>query len=106
MMGLFARHAFATPVTPSGDAGTRGEDGATDPAGVEPAPGVGCVDRRLFVPHVDDPDVLVQRTVVDGHHVPTTQREDTVDSGLLQRPRSELPSMYRHDFLLTEDYQL
>ena len=42
---------------------------------------------------------LVQRTVVDGHYVPATQREDAVDSGLLERTRRKLPSMYRHDVL-------
>ena len=61
---------------------------------------------RLLVPHVDNPDVLVQRTVVDGHHVPPTQREDAIDSSPLERTRREFPSMYRHDFLLAEDYQL
>jgi hypothetical protein len=54
------------------------------------------VDCSLLVTHVDDPDALVETTVVEGHDVAAGKGEDDLDAGFLERLRRELSAMQRH----------
>ncbi len=62
-----------------GEAGTRGDQAHPGLAGVD-GPGVGHHRRGLLVPHVDQPQALVQAPVEDGRDVPSRKREDRVDA--------------------------
>ncbi len=81
---------------PVGDAGPRRDGGDADAARVAARPGVGRVDGRLLVAHVDDLDALVDAAVVEGHDVAAAEREDTLDAGLLERLGRELPAVDGH----------
>jgi hypothetical protein len=67
-----------------GAAGSGGRDHAPQLAGL-PRITVGRMRRDLFVPHVDDADVFVDAAVVDIDDVTTAEREDGVDTLVLER---------------------
>ena len=75
-------------------AGRDGRD--ADRPGVAARPGVGGVDRRLLVPHVDDLDPLVDAAVVEGHDVSPGESEDDLDAGLLESLGRELSAVKGH----------
>src|SRR6476619_2070690 len=62
---------------------------------MQPSPGVGGVDRGLFVANVDDLDPLVEATVVDGHDVAARQGEDAFHPGGLEGLGGELTTVHR-----------
>jgi hypothetical protein len=70
-------------------------DGAAHAAGHTRVP-VGRVRGNLLVPHVDDLDALIDAAVIDVDDVPAAEREDRIDTLVLQRLGDEVTA---RDFL-------
>ena len=79
-----------------GHAGAGRDRGDADRARVAARPGVGGVDRRLLVTHVDDLDPFVDAAVVEGHDVAAREGEDDLDTSLLEGLGRQLSAVKGH----------
>ena len=66
------------------DAGAGRDRRNADLAGITARPGIGRMNRRLFVAHIDDLDSFVDASVIDRHDMAAGEREDDFNAGLLE----------------------
>ena len=90
--GAPENQAFATPVIAVRHTRT-GSNGGNAQFPGEPVIGLGRVDGGLLMPHVDDPDPLLDAAVEYRDDVAAGEGEDRVDSLIGERPGDNLSAV-------------